>query len=61
MRDTRREAETEAEGEAGSLQGAPCRTLFQDPGIMPWADTQPLSPQGAPVPMSLSPMILLFC
>ena len=26
MRDTQREAETQAEGEAGSLQGAQCRT-----------------------------------
>ena len=26
MRDTQREAETQAEGEAGSLQGAPCGT-----------------------------------
>ena len=31
MRDTEREAETEAEGEAGSLQGA----QSQDPGITP--------------------------
>ena len=35
MRDTEREAETQAEGEAGSLQGAPCGTRSQDPGITP--------------------------
>ena len=29
-----RKAETEAEGEAGSLWGAGCRTRSQDPGIM---------------------------
>ena len=38
MRDTQREAETQAEGEAGSMQGAPCRTRSQDSGIMPWAE-----------------------
>ena len=38
MRDTKREAETEAEGEAGFLQGAGCGTWSQGPGIMPWAE-----------------------
>ena len=38
MRDTEREAETEAEKEAGSLWGAPCRTGSQDPRIMPRAE-----------------------
>ena len=33
MRDTQREAETQAEGEAGSPQGAQCRTRSKDPGI----------------------------
>ena len=33
MRRTQREAETQAEGEAGSLQGARWRTQSQDPGI----------------------------
>ena len=37
MRDTEREAETEAEGEAGSMQGAGLRTGSQDPRITPWA------------------------
>ena len=32
------EAETWAEGEAGSLQGARCGTWSQDPGIMTWAE-----------------------
>ena len=34
MRDTEREAETQAEGETGFLQGARCGTRSQDPGIM---------------------------
>ena len=39
MRDTeRREAETQAEGEAGSMQGASCGTQSQDSRIMPWAE-----------------------
>ena len=33
MRDTHREAETQAEGEAGPLQGAQSRTRSQDPRI----------------------------
>ena len=37
-RETRREAEKQAEGEAGFLRGARCRTRSQDPGIMPWAE-----------------------
>ena len=32
-----REAETQAEGEAGSMQGARCGTQSRDPGIMTWA------------------------
>ena len=35
MRDTQREAETQAEGEAGSMQGARCGTRSRHPGIMP--------------------------
>ena len=38
MRDTEREAETQAEGEAGSMQGAQCGTRSQDPRIPPWAE-----------------------
>ena len=33
MRNTERKAEMQAEGEAGSLRGAGCRTRSQDPGI----------------------------
>ena len=36
MRDTEREAQMKAEGEAGSLWGAWCGTRFQDPGITGW-------------------------
>ena len=38
MRDTQREAETQAEGEAGSLGGAGCRSRSRDPRVMPWAE-----------------------
>ena len=33
MRDTEKEAETQAEGEAGTPEGALCRSPSQDPGI----------------------------
>ena len=33
MKDTEREAETQAEGEAGSMQGARGGTPSQDPGV----------------------------
>ena len=48
--ETQREAETQAEGEAGSLQGAPCGTRPQGPGSGPEtkADTQLLSHPGVP-------------
>ena len=50
MRDTEREAETQAEGEAGSLWGARCGTRSQDPRSRPElkADAQPLSHPGVP-------------
>ena len=38
MRDIQREAETQAEGEAGSLQGARCGTRSQDSKITPRAE-----------------------
>ena len=38
MRDTKRESETKAEGEAGSLWGARCGTRSQDPGVTTWAE-----------------------
>ena len=37
MIDTEREAETQAEGEAGSTQGAGCGTRSGSPGS-PWAE-----------------------
>ena len=55
MRDTEREkeAETQAEGEAGSMQGAWCRTRSR-PGLQDHAlgwrqDAQPLSHPGVPI------------
>ena len=50
MRATEREAETQAEGEVGSMLGARYGTRSQDPGSHPEpkADAQPLSPQGVP-------------
>ena len=33
-----REAKTQAEGEAGSMQGAQCRTRSRDSRITPWAE-----------------------
>ena len=58
MRDTERGAETQAEGEVGSTQGAQCRTQSQDPGIMPWAKGRcpttepPRRPQRTVIPNS---------
>ena len=50
MRDTEKEAETQAEGEAGYMQGARCGTQSQDliplPG--PKAGAEPPSPPGIP-------------
>ena len=37
MRDTQREAETQAERKAGSMLGDQCRTRSQDPRITPCA------------------------
>ena len=45
MRHTEREAETQAEEEAGSMQGARCETRSQDPGITPWAKGRHLTPE----------------
>ena len=53
MRDTEteREAETQAEGEAGSMQGARCGTQSQVSRITPWAEggTKLLSYPGCPI------------
>ena len=53
MRDTEREAETQAEGEAGSLQGPRCGLNPGTPGSHPGpkGDAQPLSHPGVPVPL----------
>ena len=50
MRDTEREAETQAEGEAGSMQGARCGTRSWIPGSHPElkAGAKPLSHPGTP-------------
>ena len=51
MRDTRREAETQAEGEAGSLPGSHWDSIPGLPGSRPElkADAQPLSHPGVPI------------
>ena len=50
MTDTERERGAEAEGEAGSMQGARCRTPSGTPGshLEQKADAQPLSHPGVP-------------
>ena len=50
MRDTQREAETQAEGEAGSMQGSRRGTGSWGSRITPWAagGAKPLSHQAAP-------------
>ena len=54
MRDTGREAETQAEGEAGSLQGAHVGLDPGPPGSRPGltAGAKPLSHAGCPAPSS---------
>ena len=51
MTDTQREADTQAEGEAGPSQGAQCGTQSQIPGSQPEpkAGAQSLSHPGVPV------------
>ena len=55
MRDTEREAETQAEGEARSMQGARCGTPSQVSRVMPWAegDAKPLGHPGCPASLNL--------
>ena len=50
MRDTQRQADTQAEGEAGSLQGLDVGLDPRTPGSRPEpkADAQPLSHPGVP-------------
>ena len=51
MRDREREAETQAEGEAGSMQGAGRGTQSQVSRITPWAEggAKPLCHRGCPI------------
>ena len=51
MRDTERGAETQAEGEAGSMQGPQRGTHSRVPRITPWVEggTKPLSHPGCHV------------
>ena len=54
MGDIEREAETQAEREAGFSQGAQCGTRSQDPGILTWAKgrcstTEPLRCPSCPI------------
>ena len=51
MIDTEREAETQTEGEAGSMQGAGCGTQSRNSRITPWTEGRcliPLSHPGIP-------------
>ena len=50
MRDTQKEAETQAKGEGGSSQGTQCGTRPQDPGSWsePKGDAQPQSHTDVP-------------
>ena len=62
MRDIEREAETQAEGEAGSMQGPRRGTRSRDPGVTPWAKggTKPLSPRDALFCSTYEPVIPLL-
>ena len=66
-RDTQREAETQAEGEAGSMQGARCGTRSRDPGSCPGLkadDVQLLDYPGVPSPqfiLEFTLYVILFC
>ena len=51
MRDTQREAETQAEGEAGSMQGAPCGTRSEDSRITSKGRDPTAEPPRSPGPM----------
>ena len=62
MRHTQREAETQAEGDAGSLQGAQCRTRSRTQGSRPEpkAGTQLLSHPGVPDYFNISFLYVSF-
>ena len=50
MRDTEKVVDSQGEGEAGSMQGARCRTRSWDSRVTPWlkAGAKPLSHPGIP-------------
>ena len=60
MRDTGRQRQTKAEGEAGLSQGAQCGTQSQTPGsrLEPKAEAQPLSHPGIPLQYFLMSIII---
>ena len=58
IRDTESEAETQAEGEAGSLQGAWCGTWSQDPRITTWAKGRLSTTEPPRYPWSQTSLIL---
>ena len=66
MRDAQREAETQVEGEAGSLRGARCGTRSRGPRIMPWAEGRHLTakpPRDSPIfylELTREHVVLLF-
>ena len=64
MKDTgrEREAETQEEGEAGSMQGARCGTRSQDSRITPWVEggAKPLRHPGIPIYLFFKDFIYLF-
>ena len=62
MRDTQREAETQAEGEAGSMRGPWCGTRSRVSRIRPWAEgsAKPLSHLGCPEALILTNFFLSF-
>ena len=59
---TQREAETQAEGGAGSMRGARCGTQSPTPGSQPKlkADAQPLSPQAPQDTLFLSSRVAVY-
>ena len=61
MRDTEKEAETQAEGEAGSMQGARRGTRSRVSRITPWAEgkAKPLGHPGCPVRSVLTKFLAL--
>ena len=59
-RKEKKERRTQAEGEAGSMQGARCGTRFWVSRIMPWAEgsAKPLGHPGCPIHVLQIPDII---